>query len=234
MADTTLEWLKNRFRVDVDDIDHDPADQSGLLWSDDDVLEYIDEAHSQFVHDTLYRHELLRIYLPADLSPVNLKERVIELRGEVGYLESSGTPVHEVNANETGVSAGDDYGTDIDVSPFKDQTPGRPRSFSLDIDEGKLHLFPPSSVEDVLEIPAYLEANEIDDWNLTLDISNKRHIRMLLDGMKALAYAKQDADVFDPNQAARWQVAFERNIAKVAGERKRRRRGPGVVQYGGI
>lgn len=233
MADTTLEWLKDRFRVDVDDIDYDPTDQSGLLWTDDDVLEYIDGAHSQFVYDTLYRHELLRIYLPAELSPVNLQERVIELRHGVGYLESSGTPVYEINANELGVPS-DDYGMDVEVDPYKDQTPGRPRSFSLDIDGGKIYLFPPSDVDDVIKIPVFLEANEISDWNCTLDVSNKRHQRMLLNGMKALAYAKQDADAFDPRQAQRWELAFARDIARVNGGRQRRRRKPGVIQYGGI
>jgi len=233
MSHEALTWLRDRFRVDVDDIDLDPADQSGLLWKDEDILFYIDEAHSQFVHDTLYRHELLQVFIPAELSSVALPERVIELRGSVAYLESSGTPVHEINSDEMGV-ASDDYGTDIAIDPYVEQTPGRPRNFSLDIDAGQVHLFPPSSVEDMLKIPAYLEAREITDWNCTLDIKNKRHQRMLLNGIKALAYAKQDADAYDPNQAARWQEAFQRDIDQVNSERLRRRRKPGQVQYGGL
>lgn len=233
MADQDLVWLKDRFRSAVDDLDIDPTDQSGLLWSDDDVLEYIDAAHAQFIHDTLYKHETLELVVVANDPIVPLPTKVIELRGTAAYLVSTGTPVYEINSGELGAGS-DDYGFDVAINPYADQTPGTPRSFSADIEADELRLFPPSATDDVLQVPAYVEGRPIEDWRTALDIKLRRHIRMLLNGVRALAYGKQDADTLDPSQAQRWQEAFERDIEQVASERRRRARRPQTMRYGGL
>lgn len=232
MADQQLAWLKDRFRSAVDDLDLDPTDQSGLLWSDDDILEYIDAAQAQFVHDTLYKHRLLELTVVANDPIIPLSDDVIELRGTKAYLVSSGTRLSEMNLEDTAVA--DDYGTDVDTNPFADQPPGTPRVFSLDIEADEIRLFPASDADDTLQVPAYVEADRVYNWDSSLDIRNRRHLRMLLDGIKARAYAKQDADAYDPNQAERWQQVFEQNIAEVAAERRRRARRPQTVRYGGL
>jgi len=233
MADPELEWLKERFRAAVDDIDLDPTDQSGLLWSDTDILEYIDAAHAQFIHDTLYRHELLNLTVVAEDPIIPLPDKVIELRGTSAYIVSSGRQISEINLESTAVTQ-DDYGATIGVNPFATQPPGEPRAFSLDIENDEIRLFPASDKNDTLQVPAYLEAKQIYDWNTPLDIKNKRHIRMLLNGIRARAFAKQDADAFDPSQQREWQEAFERDIQSVMGERRMRARRPQTIRYGGL
>lgn len=233
MADLQLQWLKDRFRSAVDDLDIDPADQSGLLWSDDDVLEYIDAAHAQFIHGALYKHDVLELVVVADDPRVRLPTRAIELRGTTAYLKTAGVLISETNL-EGRVGFKDDYGVGVSASPFSDEPPGTPRAFSADFESDELYLFPASSIDDTLQVAAYVEGREIDNWDCSLDIKNSRHVRMLLNGMKALAYDKQDADTLDPQQAERWRQLFERDIQSVISDRKRRARRPETVRYGGL
>lgn len=233
MANPQLEWLKDRFRSDVDDADLDPTDQSGLLWSDDDVLEYIDWAHSTFIARTLYLRGRERMTVIANDPIVIFPDKVLEPRGTKAHLVTQGVIINEVNAGDL-VRHTDDYGSTLEMDPYREQAPGRPIAYSLDIEDRRLRLFPPSATGDELDLDVYYEADEIDSWHCSPQIKNRRHLRMLLGGMKHRAYMKSDADTYNGEEAARWLAIFERDMAEVTSERKRRQRRPGTIRYGGL
>lgn len=228
----TPDELITRFRRDVDDIQHDPNDESDLLFTSDDVEFYLDEAHRQFVTDTLYLHEKLCLPVVAGYPQIALPIRFLEARGQKAYLATARRLIPEVNYTDLGTIQ-DDYGFQTYSNPTFGDEQGLPRSYSLDIAEGYITLFPTPEADDTFEILAFMEPPDVSELG-TFAFRNRRHIVMLLDGMKALAYAKQDSDAYDPKQAQRWQDRFEDNILKVEAERRRRRRKPGVVQYGGL
>lgn len=233
MANATLAYLKERFRSDVDDIDIDPADQSGLLWSDDDVLEYIDAAHSEFVAKTFYRRGTLRLVIPAGLEKVSFTDRVLDLRSTKGFLEVARATVSEINATDI-ISQRDDYGVTIETDPYSSLPAGTPKAFSVDLEDRFVKLFPASSIDDVMEIPVFLEADEITSWNAEPNVRNRRHLRIIISGMKHFAYLKHDADVFNKDEADYWFAVFQSGISEVYGEVDRRNSRPVTMKYGGI
>lgn len=229
----TPQQLLDRFRRDVDDLDFDSSDQSDLLWSDDDVMHYMEEAHRQLVSEARYLHKILEIPVTEGYSEAALPGSFLQLRGDKAFLRESRTTV--VEREMAGFSgATDDYNQTVPSNPFvQNSPPGRPRIFSLDMEDATLVLFPTPDRDDLLELPAYVEPPRIEHAG-KFAISNESHQLALLDGMKALAYRKQDADAYDPGQAERWQLAFEDKISAIKWERMRRRRKPGAIQYGGI
>jgi len=228
--------LRDRFRSEVDDVLPDAADDSAALWTDAEILVYLNEALLRFVHGTRYFVGRVELAVIADEPSVPLPHTVIEIRDEVGYLQTRGAEVREMAYSEFNSAVSDDYGFAVTGgrSPFTTQASGRPRYFSTDIDANELLLFPPSDADDTLVLSAYVEAEELGGFDDALPIQNPRHAYMLLDGMKMLAYGKQDAEVYDPAQEARYRTNFEASIASVYGERARRRRQPQVMPYGGL
>lgn len=229
--------LRDRFRRQVDDVLLDPSDDSAALWTDEDILYYMNEALSRFVHDTLYLTETIELTVVADDAVVTLPERVISIRDDRGYLVERKQEIRDVAYSQASGGFTDDYGYSISgarLDPLADMPSGRPRAYSADIDSHELRLFPPSDTDDTLRVNVYVEAAELEDFDAELPIKNPRHARMLLNGMKALAYEKQDAEVYDPKQANRFELQFAADIAQVAGERMRRRRQPQPIPYGGL
>jgi len=232
MSREALDYLKTRFRAAVDDKDIDPTDQSGLLWSDLDVLDYINIAHEEFVRDTRYKRGVVPLTVVAGDPVVVVPESIIEPRYEQATLVNHGVTVCERNINEAMVV--DDYGQRATTNLFMNGSPGVPRVYTFDHTSGELRLYPTPTMDDELLLPAYLEASEVCDFNDSLDIRKQRHIRMLLAGMMREAYLKQDADVYSPDQAARYAAMFESSKQQTKAEITRRTRTPGQIVYGGL
>lgn len=224
--------LKDRFRLDVDDVPPHPEETSGCLWSDADIFGYMDEVHRDFVARTLYLFEMVEVPFSAGETDIPLPRSVLELRGPV-YLQNEGTILADVNARENVWTS--DYGVMVAAGPLNvPRTTGRPSLYSLDIVRGRITIAPAPLEDDVLLVPAYVEARMLDKNCNSLEVTNERHQIIILDGMKAVAYRKQDADAYDPNQADRWQLEYERKLQQAHGESLRRRRNPGEIMYGGI
>ena len=227
--------LRDRFRREVDDVLPDPLDDSAALWTNDEILEYLDEAQQRFVHDTRYLSTAVEVNVTAGTAFVALPDNVIELRDDALRLDAYDTTIYERAMNLLNRSTVDDYGTSAaGPSPLDNTEEGRPRHFSLDPDNNRIHFYPVPDTDSTARFYAYVEADPLDAWDDPLSITNRRHIRMLLDGMKELAYAKQDAEVYDPNQVERYRARFMYSISQVNGERQRRRRDPSPIEYGGI
>lgn len=225
--------LKARFRRDVDDIQHDPGDESDLLFTNEDIDFYMDEAHRTFVAESKYLHERITASVTSGSATVDLPSRFLELRGDTAYLQTLDRKIPELNHSEAG-AIDDDYGVSIPRNRiFNDGTTGAPQAFTLDAESNKLTLMPTPDADDTIEFLAYMEPEPPSETDV-FAMDNPRHIVMLLDGMKMLAYRKQDADVYDPRQGDRWESSFLQSIEQVSSERKRRRRKPGMVRYGGL
>jgi len=230
----TATTLRDRFRRDVDDELPSAADDSAALFSNDDVLDYLNEALARFVHDTRYLNDVLQLTVVANDRRVKLPDRFISVRGDQAYLKTYGTYITENSFIGMQETVEDDYGSSITGGALGASEEGRPRYFSLDFEEDYLYLFPIPDADDTLELEAYVEAKWLDSIDSRLPISNPRHAMMLLDGMKELAYNKLDAETFDADLSARFGARFQRNIIAAAGERQRRRRKPGPIVYGGL
>jgi len=230
----TPEELRNRFRRDVDDLDEDPSDQSDLLFTDDEVNEFMEEAYQQFVAETLYYHRVLELEVVQGEADITLPEEFLQTRGEKGYLVDANCSVFMQSLQPLS-SIVDDYGVRSFAPGFNSTVSGTPRIFTLDLEFNTLRLYPTPEVDDTLQIPIYSKPPRIADFDAgPFVITDSMHVRHLLPGMKALAYAKQDADVYDRNTADRYAGAFDRKILDVYSERMRRRRKPQEIRYGGF
>ena len=164
--------LRDRFRSEVDDVLPDAADDSAALWTDAEILVYLNEALLRFVHGTRYFVGRVELAVIADEPSVPLPHTVIEIRDEVGYLQTRGAEVREMAYSEFNSAVSDDYGFAVTGgrSPFTTQASGRPRYFSTDIDANELLLFPPSDADDTLVLSAYVEAEELGGFDDALPI----------------------------------------------------------------
>jgi len=229
--------LRDRFRRDIDDIKPAGSDESDLLFTDDSINDFIDEAHRVFVAETFYYHTLLELDVVATEADIALPDTFLDLRGNAGELVNAQRVVRKRALYEGVLS--DDYGGMTSVLQFSDDTLATPRFFSLDLEFNTLRLFPTPAEDDILRLSVYLEPDPIDfatqdDLSTAFVMTNKHHVLCLLDGMKAIAYRVQDVDVYDPRQAERWEASFRRKIADVRSERMRRRCRPQEILYGGL
>ena len=73
-------------------------------------------------------------------------------------------------------------------------------------------------------------------WNTATDgaieVPEDQHL-FLVDGMRARAYLKQDAETYDKGQGERFAAAFSASCDRARRELERRRYRPRVVHYGG-
>lgn len=228
--------LRDRFRREVDDELQDAADDSAALFKDDEILDFLNDALQKFVHDTRYINKQIEIAVTADTASVDVPDTVIELRENTAYLKTYKVYIEEKSYAALQNAGSDDYGRTVvpGYNPLNNTETGRPRFFSFDVEANKIHFFPVPDADDTIVLQVYVEAEQLADFADTLPITNGRHQRMLLNGMKHFAYGKLDAETYNPEQQNLFEARFERDIRDVRGERQRRRRDPGPIQYGGI
>lgn len=230
-----LEQAIKRLRVDLDDLLPEGAagDDPAALWTDDDLIRYLEYAEQVFLEDALTTPKVLELDVVAGEEIITLQERVFKLRTGRGYLRQARTEIHHQNVADVFPPA-DDYGHPTGGSVFRTRTSGRPHTFVLDADGGTLTLIPPPREGDVLVLPVYVTQALPLAEREALAVRNPRDAETVLVGAKAQAYMKHDADTYDPNKAERLQEMFDRMVSDSRGRHMRRHRRAGVVRYGGI
>lgn len=86
----------------------------------------------------------------------------------------------------------------------------------------------------VLRLPyPRLTITTLQDGTVSLEVPVEQHMNLVL-GMRARAYLKQDAEVYDKGQADRFEAMFARACDQARKDTERRRYRPRTVQFGGI
>lgn len=193
------------------------------LWSDAEALAYMDEAQKQYCRSVRgIADSMTPAVTQAPVTQGNgwvpLDHRVTEVRS--AYLVSLQRTLKIRNDGE--------------VEPRELALPGNPHGLVVGETAGYVRLDRVPLANDTLQLSVYrLPLNDIADKITDLEIP-EQHQMLLLDGISAQAYLKDDVETRDENKAQQAKDRFEAGCKKAYSEMVRLRGSRGTVAYGGI
>jgi hypothetical protein len=217
----TVDDLLAAFREDVVDT------AEPQLWSDDEALRYADEAQQRFCRltgglgDASTPAVTQAAYAAGDawiaLHPAILKTRA-------AYRAEDGRPLELLNYEELAPRG-------LRLDPRQ----GRLRALVLGLEPGRARLYPVAdaagTVQLVVDRLPLLAIDGADGQGFEVA---DQHLPGLLLWIKALAYAKQDAETFDQAKSRDFGAQFAAYCAQAKLERERAAHKTRVVLYGGL
>jgi hypothetical protein len=224
--------LMDYFRSQVRD------DVAPYLWSDDEVLVYMNEAQNMFVRLTngIYdvSSEAARVMVDAGQAYSALHPAVLEIRKAYYVNPDTGRKRELKVVGLGGLSSLTSYDYGVTKNAGLDDTPGPVDYVVVGEERGKVRWINTPTENAVVQLAvARLPLVQITRTQRELEVSSEHHVS-LVDWMKRLAYSKQDGDAFDPKAAAEAESKFRSYCDFVWKEWERYRHTHKVVAYGGI
>jgi len=218
---TTAQDLVTLFRGAVDDV------VAPYLWSDPEVLGYVDEAQKVFARET---DMLFDSVTPALTSvPVVIGSGFVAIDPRVNRvrrakLASQDSPLAILNFDQ------------LDPSWNWEKATGTPTSLVLDATVSQGRLIPSSEVTDTLSLWVYRDPlNPIVALTDVLEIDDPVDMRLgLLNYIKSVAYDKNDSDIHNEQLSQLYAAKFEEYVDKAKYKYQKKRRSPGFIHYGGL
>ena len=225
MAAYTLDELISKFRTEMDDV------VQPYLWTDDEIIDYFDEAQTEFAMRTeIFKERLSGIAVTASNPYFNLPDGLIRIRR--ARLASASTPLRITNFNEMDqLTSSDDYGRLI--SNWETEV-GVPQFVIFDDTEAQGRLSPIPAADDTIELSySRLPIKNLTATSQTTELTDRRHQRTLLTYARARAYNKHDSDMYDPRMSQGLLQQFTNEAEMYRSESLKLTRKLGTVRYGG-
>lgn len=219
----TADELLAAFRDDVNDA------AQPYLWSDPTVYRYMTVACDRLATKTKELYKLITLNYTAGATSLTLPQYVLEIR-EARIV--GGDALHQRNANEMTGASTDDYGHRTYANVAFDQV-GRPASFVRDYDKAAIRLVPKPDADGAVELQCTVTVASPMEPGADLPFTSAEDQLLLLEGMKALAYRKHDAETEDLVRARAHEEAFERGLHEREWRLHNYRRNAGVVRMDG-
>lgn len=233
---TLVEDFIAELRSDL--FDRGDTDDTGalvdILWSDEELLRYINDAASQWAADTLAYRRMFSVTLEASQPRYKAAYDVIEFV-RIDLLEDGKFKrvLHPFNLDEGRIE--DDYGVRY-VSPYDlVNDVGTPRGVTLDRAPGYFYVYPaPVTVATLpalttLDINAVVYPRRMFE-GMPLPSENRQDLHLMKLWAKKLAYEKQDADSLDLDRAKAFENEYYGKVPTRKHEYDRAVRGGGVVR----
>lgn len=202
------------------------------LWSNAELLRYVDEAQNEFCQriNALPDSTRFASVVTADDPWVKVDERVTLIRkGRLETLKTDLIPV-TLKEIEAGVHA-NDYGKFTTSSDWEDRV-GPPQYVVTDLEAGKGRLVPTPVADDVISWSVYrMPKTALIDGGC-LEIENKFRRGLLLYA-KAKAYSKHDTEARADTRARGFEDKWEDFIDRSDLDHKRKRRRAQSMPTGG-
>jgi hypothetical protein len=221
--------LYGLFRGDVRDV------ATPYLWTDEEVFAYMNHAYTQYfrliggINDAT--GPVTQVTVTAgeefsDISPTILQIRAARRQSDFRELSI-------INFQDVSTLSKFDYGV---ARPQRlDDTQGPVTALIVGMEPNKVRWVQVPQVADtVLLNVVRLPDNKITDFDQEFTDLDERHHLYLLEGMKARAYLKQDAETFNPKLAEQNDRAFREYCEQCRIEWERYKHKPRSVRYGGI
>ncbi len=217
----TAQDLVTLFRGSVDDL------VAPYLWSDIEVLAYIDEAQKEFARGTELFFDsvtpgLTRLPVAPNQTFLTLDPRINRIRR--AKLSSQDSQLTILNSDE------------LDPSWNWEQATGTPTVLLLDDSISLARLIPISQIADTLNIWVFRDPlKSIASLTDVLEVSDAVDMRLgLLNYVKSVAYGKNDSDIHNEQLSQLYATKFEEYVLKARYIHQNKRRHPGFVRYGGL
>lgn len=223
--------LFDTFREDIVDV------ALPYLWTNAEVVRYADAAYRMFVRLTGgipdFTSDATRIAITTGEDVVEYDTSILRIKE--ASLASDASDVAVINHPDARNLFSDytEYGQYTSLS--RKNTPGRVRYIVTGMERHKAKLIQIPEVDDELQLVIYrLPLNHIVDGAYTLSEVDEDHHLYLLDWMKHLAYAKQDAETFDKVKSKEFGDKFSNYCLLSKAEWEREKHKTRVVEYGGL
>ena len=205
----------------------DSRDQTQpYLWSDAEVLSYIDDAQKQFCRLTggiadATSTDCARIPLVAGQSFADLSPLVLKVRAA---FDSLGKPLELVNMEDV------EFGALSGEELFAD-TEGEVTTVVLGMEPDKIKVIHTPDEDQTINLIVYrLPLDDIVSTSSALEIQEQHHVHLLL-WARAQAHLKSDAEAFDRGRSDQFRAEFERYCALAKDEKGRRDHKHRAVQF---
>jgi hypothetical protein len=224
--------LLDRFRSEV----HDTAEPQ--LWTDEEVVSYLDRSQRIYCREgggiADSTSDATKINIVAGEPFGVLHPKVLKLR----YVERESDHIEIDIWNFEDAQFRPMYDTISYTFPKRfafDDTQGVVSKLVTGMEQGKVRwVYVPAADDTALCIVYRMPLETLSLENLCeLEIPEEDH-ELLLDGMKALAYKKEDAETFDKSRQERHEAAFLTQCAESKYKREKREHKYRTVRYGGI
>lgn len=208
------------------------------LWSDTEILVYMNEAQKMFVRLTNGIYDVssvaCNVAVTAGEKYSTLHPTVLEIR-KAYYVDPATGFKRELNIislADTDSLSSADYG--VYHNPGIQDTPG-PVSYMLTGEErGKVRWINiPTEDATVQMAIARLPLTSLSSDQQVLEVPDEHHV-YLIEWMKHLAYNKQDGDAYDPKTSTESEMRFRAYCDFVWKEWERYRHTNRTVAYGGL
>lgn len=204
-------------------------DAAPYLWSDDDIIRYMDDAQKMFCRltggladATSEMTQLLasaadsRGYIPTD-------PRILKIRD--AYRSDDGQPVEVVNYEDLPTKG----------LRLNSLLPGKTRYLIIGM-EAHLAVMLPASSDPTISINLLIDRlplKDITDLGQKIEIDAQHHQHLYL-WMQHKAYLKQDSETYDKAASDRAEAAFRTYCEAAKVEKDRAKHKTRVVAYGGL
>lgn len=203
----TPETLLSQFRTEVADT------VQPYLWANSEIFRYINETQMRFVRivgGIPDATSAITTIVCADGEEfVGVSPLIMKLRGVI--RASDGRAVNIINYDDI----------EWDPTPLSSSNTGNITTVITGMSANALRLVPIPEGQQTLKLVVDRLPAQIDQTSESFEIDPQHHYT-LLEGIKALAYAKQDADTFDMARATTHEQNFVRLATSARRERERR------------
>jgi hypothetical protein len=241
VAKTTASKLVNRLRDDLQD------NAEPYLWSEKELLRYIDEGQIMFCRQGLpivdSRSPLCTVDVKQGEFEIPYDDRILRLRQVISVEQVNDTYVRHrevrLHTQESFFELAPFYSQSNDYGRLKQGTeiafqPGPVQDVLLDYDADRIRLSRPADRAYTLLLTVErLPLEEVDDCDVEIEVKRMHHPAILA-WAAYMAFMRQDSETFDEAAGERFQSLFQYLIGIAQGEHQRRNNTPGRVQYGGI
>lgn len=227
----TVEQFIDAFRSDVFDIADldDDGNARDTLWSDADILRYINTAAARWASDTLALRRRFVVEFAADQATGRFPyDQILDDLAVSFVVPGLGRrrSLRKFDIDEGVVR--EDYGMQI-IEAVDLDTTGMPTHFTRDYDNANIRLYPIPHIAGQLTAAAIVLPNEIYP-GMPLPATARLDIDLIMMWVKKEAYAKQDADTLDLSRSQAYEAEYKRYVKDRRSEIDRTRRDAGIMK----
>lgn len=205
-----------KFRVAADD------NAAPYLWSDAELIGYLDRAQTEFVRTQGGIPDTTRVRVSPRQEEIKIPANLLKIK-QVRDLTNNRDLT--LTSHENAAFPTDDYSSEYT---------GLAPELILGEKEGYLVFNdPPNASLDLKIYYLRLPCDEITSVRSRFEVAEQHHHTLLLHTLFQ-AYSKQDADAHDPRLAGRYFSEFTSEAARAREEKGRLEHVPRTIRYGGI
>lgn len=223
----TLVELITDVRRQIDDV------TEPYLWSDDEITDYLDEAEDALCEDALCLPDQEELGYEASTGWLALPQYIVQIRA---VFDADGRQVQLCNRApwEELVDYDGDYGMRVANRDWLLTTDNRVRALVTDLRVDQVRLYPIPTVAGTLTLDVFRRPKAGLLQRGTLELTDRKHQRLVVTKACALAYGKHDAEAYNPQMAQALDAEYRAGAEELLRATRRRRRHNGLVSYGGL